>query len=165
MALDPSRVPPHSQRPGSSHSIRSISHTSQRSTSRLSQRAIIKQPRLAALLKTLVKQVTGLNEDYSKEDIHEGMSLASRRIDQMKQASVPDLVQIDAYIRGHVEKARINIKDNLANALTVRYAELKDNVAGRNDLDMDIKLATLPSHLHFLVGGYSLLISPYKCSS
>ena len=164
MTFDPLRVPPHLQRPGSSYSIRSVSRTSQRPTSRLSQRAINTQPRLAALLKTLVKQVMNLNEDYAQGDTMEGMTLAYRRIDQMKQASVPDLAQIDAHIRGHVEKARINIQDNLANALAAKYAELKNDVTQRNDLDMDIKLTTLPSHLQLLVSGYFLLLISYRCS-
>lgn len=154
MALDPLRVPPHLQRPGSSHSNRSISHASQSSTTRLSQRTIIKQPRLAALLKTLVKQVTKVNET---EDIQEGIDVAIKRIDQVKQASVPDLAQIDAQIRGHVKKAGINIQDSLADALNTKYAELKHNIAQRNDLDLNIKLATLPSYLHFLVGDYCCL--------
>jgi gamma-tubulin complex component 5 len=154
MALDPLRVPVHSQRPGSSHSIRSVSRTSQRPTSRLSQRTIVKQPRLAALIKTLVKQVTHLDEGDGSRDMHERIDFATRRIDQIKQASVPDLAQIDAQVRGHVMKARINIQGSLADALNAKYAELKDNVTQRNDLDMEMKLATLPSHVQFLVGGH-----------
>jgi gamma-tubulin complex component 5 len=158
MALDPSRVPLHLQRPGSSHSNRSVSRTSQRSTSRLSQRSIIRQPRLAVLLKTLVKQVTKQNESDASENIQERMDMAIKRIDQMRQGSVPDLAQIDTQIRGHVKKARVNIQDSLANTLTAKYAEIKEIAAQRNDLDMEMKLATLPSHLYFLVSDHPQLI-------
>jgi gamma-tubulin complex component 5 len=103
MSLDPLRVASLSQRPGSSHSIhstRSVSRASQRPISRLSQRSITKQPRLAALLNTLVKQVTGWNAEYDTEDIQDAVDLASKRIDQMKQAMVLDSTQIDARFRG-----------------------------------------------------------------
>lgn len=157
MALDSLRVPPYLQRPSSSHSNRSVSRASQRSTSRLSQRTIIKQPRLVVLLKALVQQVTKVNEGDVSDDIREDMDTAIKRIDQMKQGPVPDLAQLDAQIRGHVEKARINIQDSLADTLTAKYAEIKGKAAQRNDLDMDMKLATLPSHLYFLVGDRLLL--------
>jgi ribosomal protein S20 len=52
------------------------------------------------LLNTLVKQVTGWNAEYDTEDIQDAVDLASKRIDQMKQAMVLDSTQIDARFRG-----------------------------------------------------------------
>jgi len=102
MSFDALRVAPLSQRPGSSHSNRSVSRTSQRPASRLSQRTINKS-RLAPLLNTLVKQVTGWNAEYDAEDIQEAMDSAFKHMEnQMKQASVPDLAQIDVRFKGYV---------------------------------------------------------------
>ncbi|KAF8528848.1 Spc98 family-domain-containing protein [Hysterangium stoloniferum] len=145
------RVPSSSQRPGSSLSTRSVSRASQRPLSRLSHLSITKQPRLSALLRTLVEQVTDKDEERSAGEIQNAMDLTVKIIDQMKQASLPSMDQIDAQFSGHIEKARINLHDTLADMLRQRYIQLKSNVRTRKDLDLDIKQSTLPNHLRFLL--------------
>ncbi|KIJ56553.1 hypothetical protein M422DRAFT_238178 [Sphaerobolus stellatus SS14] len=147
------RVPSHGQRPASSLSNRPTSRTSQRAFSRLSQFSVTKQPRLAALLQTLVKQVSTITpeDEADPDDIQYGVETAIRRIDALKQAPIMDMQQIDEQVAGRILKARINVQDTLAKLLKQRYNTLKETVDKRRDLDMDIKSNTLPAHLQFLL--------------
>lgn len=62
----------------------------------------------------------------------------------------------------HIQKARINVQDILANVMHAKYAELKSIAAQRRDLDLEIKSTMLPSHVHFLVCPFTILYVSFK---
>lgn len=114
-------------RPASSlSSSRPISRASQRPASRFSQYTITRQARVTPSLKLLIKQVTRLDEEHSPDDFQDALVIAVKRIDQLIQSSPADASQVDAQINGHVEKARINVQNVLADTLQKAYSKLRE---------------------------------------
>nr|GAT50894.1 predicted protein [Mycena chlorophos] len=58
---------------------------------------------------------------------------------------------VDRQIRGHSEKAHINSRDMLAEALETCYQQLKSQISKEKDLDGDIQTSRLPDHMRFLL--------------
>ncbi|KAJ6502148.1 Spc98 family-domain-containing protein [Mycena sanguinolenta] len=139
-----------SQRPPSSASHRPLSSASQRPTSSLSVR---RPPSrwLSPLCQTLVKQVTGLSEgdDFQTAVEYSARSLESTTM--VKAATGVDMGIIDRQVRGHAHKARIQMRDTLAEALQSAYSHLKRQAAQEKDLDQEIKMSRLPDHMQFLL--------------
>ncbi|KAH9938094.1 Spc98 family-domain-containing protein [Fomitopsis serialis] len=62
-----------------------------------------------------------------------------------------DQKAMDKHIRGHVQKARVNSHDVLADALEAVHRTLKTQAEQNNDLDSEIKTSRFPTHLQLLV--------------
>jgi hypothetical protein len=134
-----------------------------RSASRLSQRHAINRPasrhaiRIAGLRHDLVAQVTGMSPD--SEDYRTTIANVNRALDHASRGQAPSIEEMDRAFRGYgitssllcdrnstcysrVDKARINVQDTLANALELRYKELKDSFKKPN-LDSHITVRVL----------------------
>ncbi|KAF7363792.1 hypothetical protein MSAN_01037100 [Mycena sanguinolenta] len=106
---------------------------------------------LSPLCHALVKQVTGLSEG---DDFQTAVEYASRSLESttmVKAATGVDMGIIDRQIRGHSHKARIQMRDTLAEALQSSYSRLKHQAAQEHDLDQEIKMSRLPDHMQFLL--------------
>ncbi|KAJ7172098.1 Spc98 family-domain-containing protein [Mycena filopes] len=68
-----------------------------------------------------------------------------------KAATGVDMGVIDRQVHGHAQKARINSRDNLAEALQTSYRRLKQQAAQEQDLDGDITRSRIPDHMQFLM--------------
>ncbi|KAJ6583762.1 hypothetical protein B0H10DRAFT_1961990, partial [Mycena sp. CBHHK59/15] len=68
-----------------------------------------------------------------------------------KAAVGVDIGVMDRQVHGHAQKARINSRDTLAEALETSYRRLKHQTAQDKDLDQEIKTSRLPDHLQFLM--------------
>ncbi|KAJ7256514.1 Spc98 family-domain-containing protein [Mycena haematopus] len=139
-----------SQRPPSSASHRPLSSASQRPPSSLSAR---RPPSrwLSPLCQTLVKQVTNLSEG---DDLQTALEYAIRNLESttmVKAATGVDIGVVDRQVRGHSHKARIQMRDTLAEALQTAYGRLKHQAAQGQDLDQEIKMSRLPDHMQFLM--------------
>lgn len=139
-------------RPSSSLSIRPTSRTSQRPLSRFSQISTTRQTRINPWLKTLIRQVVGVDEVCNLEDFQEAWGIASRHVDQLMQSSSAELSRVDAQINGHVTKAQIHVQDVLANKLRVIYSKLMYCMESqRSGLDAVINPSNIPTIVQFLV--------------
>ncbi|KAF7294147.1 hypothetical protein HMN09_01143100 [Mycena chlorophos] len=135
-----------SNRPLSSASVRPISRLSQRPNSRHSR------SRLLPTCQALVTQLIGLRED--DEGFTDAVEYAVRSLESTtitKAAASVDMGVVDRQIRGHSEKARINSRDTLAEALETCYQQLKSQISKDKDLDGDIQASRLPDHMRFLL--------------
>ncbi|GJJ07361.1 hypothetical protein Clacol_001563 [Clathrus columnatus] len=144
-------IPQDATRPASSLSNRPSSRISQRPVSRLSQLSVVKQSRLAPLVRTLVKQITGAEEESNPGDFQEALGIAVRHIDSLKQSATAELSHIDAQIKGHITKARINVHDVLADAIHNTYSTLKKCMIQPSTFGAAIKTSTIPTIVEFLL--------------
>ncbi|KDQ64207.1 hypothetical protein JAAARDRAFT_219284 [Jaapia argillacea MUCL 33604] len=152
-----------STRPPSSASRRPPSSASTRPTSRTTIRPTSRQAssRLIPFYPTLITQVLGLHEhveggdEQTEEDEvrwRNAMEFVSESLSGHGTKSVGvDMDVMDKQIRGHAQKARINMRDKWAEALEVAYSKLKEHVKCQKDLDTEVKMARLPDHLQFLL--------------
>ncbi|KAJ7681203.1 Spc98 family-domain-containing protein [Mycena rosella] len=145
-----------SQRPQSSLSSRPLSSASARPISRISQRPHSRhaRSRLLPLCQTLVSQVTGLNEVEEDGSFQAAVEYAVKNLESTtmtKAVTGVDLGVIDRQVHGHAQKARINSRDTLAEALNTSYRRLKHQAGQVKDLDQEIKMSRLPDHLQFLM--------------
>ncbi|KAJ6532287.1 Spc98 family-domain-containing protein [Mycena vulgaris] len=144
-----------SQRPPSSLSSRPLSSASARPISRISQRPHSRhaRSRLLPLCQTLVSHLTGMNEG---DDVafQTAVEYAVKNLESTtitKAATGVDMGVIDRQVHGHTQKARINSRDTLAEALQTSYRRLKHQAGQEKDLDQEIKMSRLPDHLQFLM--------------
>ncbi|KAF7332696.1 hypothetical protein MKEN_00152800 [Mycena kentingensis (nom. inval.)] len=142
------------QRPLSSMSNRPLSSASIRPGSRMSQRPHSRhaRSRLVPTCQTLVGQVTGLREEdegYQPAVEYAVKSLESTTI--TKAATSVDMTIVDRQVYGHVQKARINSRDALAEALQTCYRRLKHQIGQEKDLDGEIQPSRSPDHMRFLL--------------
>ncbi|KAJ7047193.1 Spc98 family-domain-containing protein [Mycena alexandri] len=145
-----------SQRPHSSLSTRPLSSASTRPISRISQRPHSRhaRSRLLPFCQTLVSQVTGLREGDDEGTFQTAVEYAVKNLESMtmtKAATGVDMGVIDRQVQGHAQKARINSRDTLAEALQTSYGRLKRQAAQEQDLDQEIKMSRLPDHMQFLM--------------
>ncbi|KAG8772569.1 hypothetical protein FRC12_002993 [Ceratobasidium sp. 428] len=133
--------------------------TTFRPVSRLSQRTIATSARLrsthvqriAALLRTLVQQTTGVGPEDDPDEFQEYVAGA---LDTVLNGSGPanDMATVAKRIAGHREKARINLDHELAHAITLSYRQINSLVTSEDkDPDDPIKRSNLPDMLHFLL--------------
>ncbi|KAJ7506637.1 Spc98 family-domain-containing protein [Mycena galericulata] len=145
-----------SQRPPSSLSSRPLSSASTRPISRISQRPHSRhaRSRLLPFCQTLVTQVTGLAAVDDDGTFQTALEYAVKRLESTtmtKAATGVDMGVIDRQVHGHSQKARINSRDALADALQTAYQRLKHQAKQEKDLDQEIKMSRLPDHLQFLM--------------
>ncbi|KAJ7766862.1 Spc98 family-domain-containing protein [Mycena metata] len=145
-----------SQRPHSSLSTRPLSSASTRPISRISQRPYSRhaRSRLLPFCQTLVSQVTGLSEGDDEATFQTVVEYAVKNLESTtmtKAATGVDMGVIDRQVHGHAQKARINSRDTLAEALQTSYGRLKRQAAQEHDLDQEIKMSRLPDHMQFLM--------------
>ena len=62
----------------------------------------------------------------------------------------------------HVEKAKIQLRESLGQALETAYRQLKAGMAHTHDLDEDIKVSSLHAleSLHLLIGSFKMAHMP-----
>ncbi|KAJ7461991.1 Spc98 family-domain-containing protein [Mycena latifolia] len=145
-----------SHRPPSSLSSRPLSSASARPISRVSQRPHSRhaRSRLLPFCQALVSQVTGLKEEDDDGAFQTAVEYALKNLESTtmtKAAAGVDMGVIDRQVHGHAEKARINSRDTLAEALQTSYRRLKHQAGQEKDLDQEIKMSRLPDHLQFLM--------------
>ncbi|KAJ7940262.1 Spc98 family-domain-containing protein [Mycena leptocephala] len=156
-----------SQRPTSAlshdhHLVPLNDHLSARPISRISQRPHSRhaRSRLVPLCQTLVSQVTGLSERDDDESFQTTVEYAVKNLESTtmtKAATGVDMGLLTVRFTAmpcstsHAQKARINSRDALAEALQTSYRRLKHQAAQEPDLDQEIKLSRLPDHLQFLM--------------
>ncbi|KAF9498676.1 hypothetical protein BDN71DRAFT_1443067 [Pleurotus eryngii] len=145
-----------SQRPSSVLNVRPPSSASMRPSSRLSQRAKSRS-RLTPICQTLVTQITGMdNSTQHSENFNTAVEFAVQNLEatslvNLKGSVGVDMSTMDKQIRGHVEKAKIQLRESLGQALETAYRQLKISMAHTHDLDEDIKMAHMPDHLQLLI--------------
>ena len=110
-------------------------------------------------MQALVTQVAGLGEgDGEEEDYRNAVDFVSKNLEfaakagasqdmramdnlfngcNFSSSSVPSNILICMYIYRHIQKARINSNDDLAEALQVSYRLIKGKFTRRDDLDSD----------------------------
>ncbi|KAJ7094376.1 Spc98 family-domain-containing protein [Mycena epipterygia] len=145
-----------SQRPPSSLSSRPLSSASARPISRISQRPHSRhaRSRLLPFCQALVSQVTGLNEGDDDGAFQTAVEYAVKNLESTtmtKAGTGVDMGVIDRQVHGHAQKARINSRDALAEALQTSYRRLKHQAGQEKDLDQEIKMSRLPDHMQFLM--------------
>ncbi|KAK0453067.1 hypothetical protein EV421DRAFT_648340 [Armillaria borealis] len=122
-------------RPASSASVRPHSRLTQRPQSRLAR---ANHQRLTELCENLVRGVIG---DVDREQVaYAARSLSAKGMTLNKAGIVLGETEVDRMIRGHVQKARIQSRDALADALQVSRRLLKMQVEKGHDLDQEIKV-------------------------
>ncbi|KAJ7105739.1 Spc98 family-domain-containing protein [Mycena crocata] len=144
-----------SQPPPSSLSSRPLSSAG-RPISRISQRPHSRhaRSRLLPLCQALVSQVTRSNETDDETPFQVAVEYAVKNLENTtmtKAATGVDMGIIDRQVQGHAQKARINSRDTLAEALETSYRRLKHQAGQEKDLDQEIKMSRLPDHLQFLM--------------
>ncbi|KIY72852.1 hypothetical protein CYLTODRAFT_417629 [Cylindrobasidium torrendii FP15055 ss-10] len=137
-------------RPGSSASVRPGSRAAQRPQSRLMQANRLKLTNLCEQL------VRGIQGDENEDEYHAAIDYSVRTLSLEgmmlnKYGVVQDRTQVDARLRGHAQKARIQSHDELAEALEKAHQSLKEHSGQAHDLDEEIKTDLIPQHLQFLL--------------
>ncbi|KAK0206027.1 Spc98 family-domain-containing protein [Desarmillaria ectypa] len=137
-------------RPASGASVRPNSRLTQRPQSRLAR---ANYQRLTGLCEDLVRGVVG---DADQDEFREQVAYATRSLSAegmtLNKAGITlGEEEVDRMIRGHVQKARIQSRDALADALQVLHRFLKAQVEKGHDLDEEIKPVHVPSHLQLLL--------------
>ncbi|KAG7446033.1 uncharacterized protein BT62DRAFT_950010 [Guyanagaster necrorhizus] len=137
-------------RPASSASVRPHSRLTQRPQSRLAR---AHHQRLTGLCEDLVRGVIG---DADQDEFREQVAYATRSLSAegttlSKAGVILGEEEVDRMIRGHVQKARIQSRDALADALQVSHKALKVQIEKAHDLDQEIKSVHVPSHLQLLL--------------
>ncbi|KZS97804.1 hypothetical protein SISNIDRAFT_481691 [Sistotremastrum niveocremeum HHB9708] len=145
-------------RPPSQASTRPLSRVSNRPFSRHSNRLPLprQNPRIFALYETLITEITGIPQDDPQ---HASLLRdITKDIDNMSpQGSSETMDQINLRLRGMMQKARVRLQDQLADALDITRQSLVHSVEQRLEFDQELKaracdtLSTLPSHLQFLL--------------
>ncbi|GLB34196.1 putative spc97 / Spc98 family proteim [Lyophyllum shimeji] len=139
--------------PPSSASSRPLSRLSARSHARHAR------SRLVPLAQALVRQVTGLDDSSDADaavasDFREAVDFVVKNLEGTtvsKGAVGVDMKVINRRIRGYALKARLNLQDEVGDALETRYQDLKANMERGHDLDQEITASHLPDHLQFLI--------------
>ncbi|CAE6366359.1 unnamed protein product [Rhizoctonia solani] len=105
-----------------STSVRAVSRLSSRTTTTARLRSTHVQ-HIAALLRTLVQQVTGVGPE---DDPDEFQDYVSGALDTVLNSSGPtnDISSVTKRIAGHREKARIHLQTDLADAITASFRRL-----------------------------------------
>ncbi|KAH7887320.1 Spc98 family-domain-containing protein [Phlebopus sp. FC_14] len=148
--------------PSSLSSARPLSSASFRPQSRVSRPSSRPQTRqsirLLPLCQNLVTQTTGLSPENDEDNFRTAVDFVSKNLEHATKAGPSiDVNVMERQLRGyHVEKARVNCHDNLADALEKAYRKVKDRAKELTGLDDEIKLSRLPDHLQLLM----LLSSP-----
>ncbi|KAI6034851.1 Spc98 family-domain-containing protein [Pisolithus orientalis] len=138
-------------RPLSSASLRPQSRLS-RPSSRISRPVTRHTARLLPLCQCLVTHITRLSPDNDPENYHIAVDFALKNLEHaLKGGASTDMTTVDKRFRGHVQKARINNQDTLANALEKAYTRVKGHAKDLIDIDEEIKLSHLPDHLQLLL--------------
>ncbi|KAF9026563.1 hypothetical protein BDZ89DRAFT_1134747 [Hymenopellis radicata] len=142
-------------RPSSSQGIRPSTSQGIRPISRLTARPQSRQLRanhlkIVSLCEQLVRNLQG---DEDETEYHSSIDYATRSLSlegtMLNKVGVTiEQAAVDRTMRGHVQKARIQSHDALADALETSYKRLKENFEKEHDLDQEIK--ALPSHLQLL---------------
>ncbi|KII94634.1 hypothetical protein PLICRDRAFT_148664 [Plicaturopsis crispa FD-325 SS-3] len=148
-----------STRPPSSASTRPPTRTG--TASRLSRRPPSRTAsRLVPFAQALVTNTTGITAESDPENFVTATDYVVKNVEfAQKGATGSDMSGMDKVFAGHVQKARINSQDEIADALQTAYKLLKAQFApdkGEQDLDSEIKMSRLPDHLQLLL----LLSSP-----
>ncbi|KAF9000531.1 hypothetical protein BDZ89DRAFT_1246804 [Hymenopellis radicata] len=148
-------IRPSSSQPSTSQGIRPVSSASMRPISRLTARPQSRQLRanhlkIVSLCEQLVRNLQG---DEDETEYHASIDYATRSLSlegtMLNKVGVTiEQVAADRTMGGHVQKARIQSHDALADALETSYKRLKENFEKEHDLDQEIK--ALPSHLQLL---------------
>ncbi|KAI6152432.1 Spc98 family-domain-containing protein [Pisolithus tinctorius] len=138
-------------RPLSSASLRPQSRLS-RPSSRISRPVTRHTARLLPLCQSLVTHITRLSPDNDPENYRIAVDFALKNLEHaLKGGASTDMTTMDKRFRGHVQKARINNQDSLANALEKAYTRVKGHAKDLIDIDEEIKLSHLPDHLQLLL--------------
>ncbi|KAK0498251.1 Spc98 family-domain-containing protein [Armillaria luteobubalina] len=137
-------------RPASSASVRPHSRLTQRPQSRLAR---ANHQRLTGLCEDLVRGVIG---DADQDKFRDQVAYATRALSAegttLNKAGISlGEEEVARMIRGHVQKARIQSRDALADALHVSHKLLKVKIEKDHDLDQEIKPVHIPSHLQLLL--------------
>ncbi|KAG6820688.1 hypothetical protein H0H93_013206 [Arthromyces matolae] len=139
-------------RPSSSASIRPLSRLSTRSGYARQSRS-----RLIPYAQTLVRQITGLDDDDAESSVsskfRESVDYVVKNLETTtlnKGAASVDMSEIDRQIHGLSLKARLNFQDRLGEALETCYHDLKLSMEKEHDLDQKISTSHLPDHLQLL---------------
>ncbi|CCO30051.1 hypothetical protein BN14_04075 [Rhizoctonia solani AG-1 IB] len=108
-------------------SVRAVSRLSSRTTTTARLRSTHVQ-HIAALLRTLVQQVTGVGPEDDPDEFQEYFSVA---LDTVLNGSglANDMSSVTKRIAGHREKARIYLQTDLADAITTSFRRLNTLVA------------------------------------
>ncbi|KAJ1308357.1 hypothetical protein OPQ81_004066 [Rhizoctonia solani] len=135
-----------------STSVRAVSRLSTRTTTTARLRSTHVQ-HIAALLRTLVQQITGIGPEDNPDEFQDYMSGA---LDTVLNGSGPasDMPSVTKRIAGHREKARIYLQTDLADAITVSFRRLNAlvNVDPEERFPDDpIKRSNLSDMLQFLL--------------
>ncbi|KAG8712841.1 hypothetical protein FRC11_014037 [Ceratobasidium sp. 423] len=135
-----------------STSVRAVSRLSNRTTTTARLRSTHVQ-HIAALLRTLVQQVTGVGPE---DDPDEFQYYVSGALDTVLNGSGPanDMPSVTRRIAGHREKARIHLQTDLADAITTSFRRLNTLVnvdPEERSPDDPIKRSNLPEMLQILI--------------
>ncbi|KAG8848917.1 hypothetical protein FRB91_010387 [Serendipita sp. 411] len=140
-----------SQRPHSSLSLRAPSRTSSRPLSRISGRTYLSRyaAKTIHLARVLVSNVTKMDMD---DDPNEFPLLYEKtlRALETKQMFTETMESTEARIRRVSRKARINMQDNLGEALLQSWDLLKASASDDFEEDEEIRLSNLPELMQFL---------------
>ncbi|KAG8749696.1 hypothetical protein FRC14_001179, partial [Serendipita sp. 396] len=141
-----------SQRPHSSLSLRAPSRTSSRPLSRISGRTYLSRyaAKTIHLARVLVSNVTKMDMD---DDPNEFPLLYEKtlRALETKQMFTETMESTEARIRRVSRKARINMQDNLGEALLQSWDLLKASASDDFEEDEEIRLSNLPELMQFLL--------------
>ncbi|KAK0467793.1 Spc98 family-domain-containing protein [Desarmillaria tabescens] len=137
-------------RPASSASVRPHSRLTQRPQSRLAR---ANHQRLTGLCEDLVRGIIGnTDQDEFREQVaYATRSLSAEGMTLNKVGIVLGETEVDRMIRGHIQKARIQSRDALADALQASHKLLKVQIEKEHDLDQEIKSVHVPAHLQLLL--------------
>ncbi|KAJ7584380.1 Spc98 family-domain-containing protein [Mycena floridula] len=146
-------------RPHSSASVRPTSRLSQRPQSR---HAKANQNRLLPLCEQLVSQFlprsdTGEDEEKRDKEDEQRRKLVDMVLERVESTTLNKagaslgIKSAGTIISGHAQKARINSRDALADAMETCYRQLKAHLSKNSDLDQDFTIAHLPDHIQLLL--------------
>ncbi|KAH8834345.1 Spc98 family-domain-containing protein [Flagelloscypha sp. PMI_526] len=139
-----------SQRPTSAQSQRPLSSLSlSRPLSRVSAHSRQAKSKLIPLCHKLVKDL-----GVSEGEIQNAVDFTLRSLETttaMKSAASVDMDVVVKRVNGHIQKAKIQSFDKMAEALESCLRRVKEEAVKVADLDNDIKTSKLPDHLQLLL--------------
>ncbi|KZT29375.1 hypothetical protein NEOLEDRAFT_1056725 [Neolentinus lepideus HHB14362 ss-1] len=139
-----------SRPPTSASSRRPLSSLSTRPHSRYGQRA--KQSKLMPSCHALVAQLTGItDEDTLKAKVDYVVKHVDPSSATTRAGPSLNLQAVERHVRGHIQRAKINVRDEWAEALEHSYNSLKHRVEKNVDLDDTMRVDRLPDHLQLLL--------------
>ncbi|KAJ3556821.1 hypothetical protein NM688_g1810 [Phlebia brevispora] len=96
--------------------------------------------------------IVGIKLEDDEDAFHTLLDYVTRSLDQtIKPSGSADMTAMQRHLRGLVQKAHVNNNDALASALRDTQQRLHNLTARASDLDDEIQLSRLPSHLMFLL--------------